>query len=451
MQPQDAASTPEASDFYDKNRQVFMQVLNVCDRPTEQPRKLTLAIERILVDRAHNTFVPYTGENGIEDFLVNFGKAWPEFHERWYNSHLMSLYGALGTRSGEAIRFEVSLSPGGQLVCKAGPTTSLGAMLEAFDAFDRQLHVVSHHMGCDYVLLSEGYNPLTRSPLDVALVPRTRWTLFNAHLGQTGRYARDAMRCECATHIGMDLGTAMMPALEYQTAVALMPLLTFLTDNVRCFRTADTQHTPRMLRSVIWNEVDKARCGVIPRTFDQDFDARAYLDWMEGIQPIVFVDDKGVTSSTGKQTLRDVMRQRELSKNEAMLMLDSVFPSVRIINSTMELLQADALRPHLAVAYLAFVKGLFASKFSVKATHTFLGHASTDSVEAAVNELRENGWKARIYGKRVSQVMQQLLQVAKTELDSSERRILDDIAEQWDVHMVPRDTFVHQALRSSRF
>jgi hypothetical protein len=47
--------------------------------------------------------------------------------------------------------------------------------------------------------------------------------------------------------------------------------------------------------------------------------------------------------------------------------------------------------------------------------------------------------------------MQQLLQVAKTELDSSERRILDDIAEQWDVHMVPRDTFVHQALRSSRF
>ncbi len=450
MQPQDSVNTFDASEAYKTNHQTLLRVLNVSDSVTEIPRKLSLAIERILVDRAHNTLVPYAGDRGIETLLRAFSDAWQVFHERWYNGHLMGIYGALGASTGEAIRFEVSLAPGGQLICTAGPTTSLSAMLEAFDAFDRQLHVVSYRMGCDYVLLSEGYNPLVKSPLDVALVPRTRWTLYNAHLGQTGRYARDAMRCECATTITMGLGTSLSSAQEYRTAVALMPILTFLTDNVRSFRGADPRNTQRMTRSIIWDEVDKTRCGVVPTTFDEDFGAESYISWLEDIQPIIFVDDAGTTTSTGKQTLRDIMHQRTFTTREAANALTNVLPSVRLLSSSMELMQADALRPRMAVAYLAFVKGLFSSRFAVSATSAFLGRVSVRDVENAMRSLRAHGWNAHVYGKSISQIVDQLLQIARTELDTQERRVLAEIAEQWEVHMVPRDTFVHQAFRHYR-
>jgi len=419
MQPNDPNDTLDASDVYPKNRQTLLNVLNVRDRTTRSPRRFNIAIERILVDREHNTFVPYTGDKGIEALLHEFSNAWQVFHERWYNGHLMCLYGALGASTGEAIRFEISLAPGGQIVCKAGPTTSLTAILEAFDAFDRQLHVVSHRMGCDYGLLAEGYNPLVKSPLDVALVPRTRWTLLNAHLGQTGRYARDAMRCECATLVKMDMGTATFGINEYQTAVALAPIFMFLTDNVRSFRAADALLTQRMTRSIIWDEVDVTRCGVVPGTFYDDFSVEAYADWLESLQPITFVDDQGVTSSTGKKTLHDVMEQRELSRGETAHMLTSAFPIVRLFNASMEFIQADSMRPRMAVAYLAFIKGLFGSRFAVNAAGAFLGKVTDRDVEVAITELRQNGWNARMYGKSVGQIVDQLLQIARNELDDA--------------------------------
>lgn len=451
MQPTNGTHTGDASDLYLHNHQALVESL-IADGTcaNHQKRLLTLSLERFLIDRRQNATVSFFGECGIENVLRAMSECWNEYEQVWHNNHLMGLRGVVGTAVDQDIPFEVSLAPGGQLICTVGPSTSVSCMLQALEAFDRQLHVVTYDMGCDYALISEGYNPLASSPLDVSLVPRTRWTLLNAHLGQTGRFARDAMRCECATRVVVSPSARGSRAHEYRLATALSPLLTFLTDNVRSFRDTDTRHTQRMTRSMIWDEVDRTRCGIVPNVFDEGPLEERIVSWLEGMQPIFLQNEGGTVTPTAKRTLRTIMEQRVLSQSEIDGVSQTAFPLVRLRKGSIELTQADSLRPSMAVGYVAFIKGLFNSEFSIGAAEAALGLVCEQDVRDAAQSLRKQGWNATVYGKDVGTLVDQLLQIVHTQLNSEEQRLLSNIAEQWEVHMVPRDAFVHQAIKATR-
>ncbi|MDO4806580.1 MAG: hypothetical protein Q4A07_04960 [Coriobacteriales bacterium] len=438
-------------DTYLQNHQVLLQALRTDgDVQDNGKRLITLVLERFLIDREHNLTVSFFGECGIEALLQEVAKSWSEYEQVWHNNHLMGLVGNMEATIGSPITLEVELGPGGQIICKAGPSTSIEGMLKAIDAFDRQLHVVSYDMGCDYALIAEGYNPLTTSPLDVSLVPRTRWTLLNAHLGKTGRYARDVMRCACATRVVVGPSAQGGIDHEYRVATALSPVLAFLTDNVRSFRDTDTRHTQRMTRSMLWGEVDQTRCGVVPHTFDEGPVEEHVAQWLEGIQPIFIEGEDGAVTPTAKSTLGDVMHQRTIGLAQAQSVLRTAFPCVRLQGGSLELTQADSLRPTMAAGYAAFIKGLFSSEFSVGATEAALGIVCHKDVVEAGQNLRKDGWSATVYNQGVASLVDQLLQIVRTQLDPQEQHLLNSIAEQWEVHMVPRDAFVHQAIKATR-
>ena len=163
-----------------------------------------------------------------------------------------------------------------------------------------------------------------------------------------------------------------------------------------------------------------------------------------------FVDALDTTSSTGKQTLREFMEKRVLSGNEALGVFGTVFPYVRV-GHDLELLQADSLRPRYAAGYAALVKGLFCTKLSLDATRSAIGGITDEDVDIAAHELRMHAWDAKIYGRNVEDLVTELLQVARTTLDNAEeRRVLDELAQLWEVNMVPRDAYVRQEIREER-
>ena len=451
MQPTDGTPKQSADDLYLQNHQILLEAMHSdANVYGSELRQITLVLERFLVDRRENVTVAFAGECGIEALLREVSETWSEYSQVWHNNHLMGLVGNMGPTIGSSIGLEVALGPGGQIICKAGPSTRIEDILKAIDAFDRQLHAVSYDMGCDYALLSEGYNPMTRSPLDVSLVPRTRWTLLNAHLGKTGRYARDAMRCTCATRVAVGPSPRSNTDHEYRVATALSPLLTFLTDNVRSFRDTDTRHTQRMTRSLIWDEVDATRCGVVPHIFDEGPVEEHIAQWLEDIQPMFLEDANGTIRPTAKSTLRTIMHERAIDAGEAQNALDTAFPNVALHKGSLELTQADSLRPTMAAGYAAFIKGIFASDFSVGAVEAALGMVDEQDVIDAGQLLRKEGWNATVYNQSIGTLVDQLLQIVRTQLDPQEQRLLNNIAEQWEVHMVPRDAFVHQAIKATR-
>ena len=67
-----------------------------------------------------------------------------------------------------------------------------------------------------------------------------------------------------------------------------------------------------------------------------------------------------------------------------------------------------------------------------------------DSVAAAWHDLRELGWGARPYGRPIGQLADELANIAAARLeDRKERQLLDGLAQLWTVHMVPRDSLLH--------
>lgn len=413
-------------------------------------RKLGIELERFVYDRSTKTTVPYAGEAGVEQLLEHMRQFYQKHDVLREDGHLMGFRGSVTLSSGNEVGMLVSLEPAAQLECSVGPSASLADLLEAIQAFDRQVHVAAREMGKDYELLAEGYNPCVEKPLDLALIPKTRYALMNAYLSQTGRYARDMMRCTASTQVSIDYGDEIDAVKSYQLAVALSPVFTFLTDNVRRFRGSEVLKTPRMVRSIIWDEVDPTRCGIVPNTFSPDFSFEAYVRWLEGVQPILLTDSMGVTTSTGRKTERDIMTSRALAGSEIMHLFSMVFPDVRM-KSYIEIRQADSLRPRYAIAYAAFIKGIFYSDNSFAAARELVGQVTADDVERAKNALRLNGWNSTIYRRGAADFIAKLVQIARAGLaDPSERALMDEIATLWDVRMVPRDGYVAEAQRAAR-
>lgn len=454
MQPDSTITAPEHTSTYDRNHSLALSVLRGPDDPSftaDSEPQFRLSIERVLVDRETQTFVGFDGEKGIEAFLLQLHKQWPAFRVVELEGCTTGLGGALLFADGSAVPLAITLDAGGQVICQAGPSTSVTALVSVIETFDREAHLASAAMGCDYELLAEGYNPYVDSPLDVPLVPRTKWTLLSAHLAHQGRYARDVLRCACATNVLIRHRGNGDALASYRLAAVLSPLFSFLTDNVRSFRGAGARRSPRMVRSVMWEEADPTRCCTVPGSLESDFSFETYLAWLEGTQTILFTSDDAEVVSCGKKTTRELMETQEMSRTEIARILRTVYPAARLLEGYLELRSADSLRPRMAGGYLSLVKGLFGSTLSVKSALSILGSIDEDDVAEAALSLRKEGWLARVYGQNVNDLVNQLLQLARASLDdAAERRLLDGIAELWEVHMVPRDAFVHQETKELR-
>ena len=454
MQNSNKPTSTYESSTYERNHFTLLSILRGTDgsrMPERDEPQLTLRLERIFLDRATGARVPFEGEAGLEALLKALSQTWQVFETQSFEDHLMGIYGRMSLGNGYLVPLVISLGAGGQLVCKAGPCPSVESLLAVVEALDRQLHVEATKLGASYDLVAEGYNPAVSSPLDVALIPRARWTILNAHLGSTGRYGRDVMRCACSTGVSISHSGDHDAIQAFRLATALAPLLCFLTDNVRSFRGAGARRTQRMVRSVMWEDFDRTRCGMVPGTFDSNFTFETYLNWVESKQPILFEADDGTVLSTGKVVLSDFMRTRRLSRNEAAHLLHNVYPFARLTEHTLQISQADSLRPRMAAGYLTFLKGLLRNERSVAMALSAIGSIREADVADAMRSLRKFGWGATVYGQPVTTLVDKLVYLSRSSLvDPADLRILSGITELWEVRMVPRDAFVHQETKEVR-
>ena len=440
--------TPEQQERLDQNRATLMSVLLGTPRDPSlsiQTSGLRLTLERFVVNRASERTVPYEGSHGVARVLAELARTYPD-GQVVTDGHLTGVAGMLLMEGrDEPIALRATLGIGAQLALEVGPSDSLGALLDAISVFDRHFHLAARALGRDYALVAQGYNPHVSSPSDIVPVPLSRNVLRNAYLSRTGAYARDALRCTAGTFVALPMPRDAAEATrDYRICCALAPLLAFLTDHSIRLRGSDPTDTPRMVRALVWANVDPRRCGMVPGALADDFGPKAYERWLEGTRPILFTSDDGITFSTGTDTCERLMEERELSEAEAGHLLRTVAPDVRWSGS-LELRVADALPVRLACGYAALVKGLFADDGSRAATERLVGlpDLGEDDVAGAWDPLREQGWEARVYGRPVFQLAHELAAIASRGLsDRDERRLLDELAQLWEVRYVPRDTLL---------
>ena len=440
--------TDEQLDRRARNREQLLNV--IAGAPLEritstQPAPVGLTLERFVHDRETGQPVPFEGPAGLERILAELGRTY-EGGPIFEAGRLVGVAGMLGIEGhSDPVPIRITVGIGVQLQIELGPAERISSLLDAMAVFERQLHLASRTVSRNIELVAQGYDPALASPSDVVPVPLQRNVLLGAYLSRTGRYSRDALRCTAGTVIRLPMRTSTPEAIDdYRVLSALAPVIAFLTDNTLRMRRCEPGDCPRMARHLVWDATDPSRCGHVPGSMLRGFDFETYERWVEEVRPILFISDSGVTFSTGTDSCLRVMEERDLSAQEAERLLCTALPWVRW-DGHLSLRVADALPTRQAGALVALVRGLLASELTRAATHELIGlkDLDDDTVREAWDTLRAEGWNARVYGRPIAQIADELAAIASRGLEERDERILlEELSQLWEVRVTPRDMLV---------
>lgn len=438
---QDSTSLPSAADLarQRRNHDRLLAALTGGEHAGgrgDESRCLSLSLERFVVDRQEGATVPFGGERGVGSLVAATGRLLGDGHA----SGAKTLTSASGeVPVGETfVDVAVGVGPTGQLVTTVGPAHDVRMLGQALSVLERRVHLASREVGRDIDLIAQGYNPTVEAPSDLPLVPLARHTLTEAHLSRHGDKVRDAMRATADTVVSIDYGGQREAAESYRVATALSPILAFLTDNALRFRRENPHEGGRMLRRSLWSQAAPALPSPLPDAFGPSFGYRAYVAWLERQAPAWYVGSDGHDLPCGEQPLSAVMMRDEFSEAQVAQLLGAMCPEVGL-DGRLVLRCADSLPARLALGYAAFAKGLFCSDKGFELASVLVSAATPEAVELAARDLAHDGWNANVYGRDVSDLVSQLVRIAREGLDEGERGCLDSIAQVWEVGAVPRD------------
>jgi glutamate--cysteine ligase len=108
--------------------------------------------------------------------------------------------------------------------------------------------------------------------------------------------------------------------------------------------------------------------------------------------------------------------------------LSMFFNDVRL-KSYIEIRPADSMPIAYVMAYAAFLKGLFYSSDNLDAMDALFQGVNADHVEKAKEALMEKGYDAEVYGRPVSEIADELIELSFAGLTSADRLFLKPLAD----------------------
>lgn len=322
---------------------------------------------------------------------------------------------------------EISLEPASQFEISVGPVRCLDDLPAVYSVFSQAFQQTARELGLDADLMQTGYNPL-HNARSMPLIDKERYRLMDAHFKNTGNSGIDMMRGTASTQVSFDFVDEQDFVRKYRMANALAPLLSLATDNVASFRGSLTGGAPRMAHARVWQDVDPARCGLVPGTFDPGFGFAAYVDWVLSAPAILFLEPDGTVRGTQQPMAELIANTAEpLTKDQIAHLFSMVFPDVRVKNF-IEFRDADSLPIHLGTALTALIKGIMYNRASFQQAYELLGIDSLgdkDILEAR-QQLMDHGYTAQIYGgQNAGELLDKLLDIARAGLPAREQHWLE--------------------------
>jgi glutamate--cysteine ligase len=180
-------------------------------------------------------------------------------------------------------------------------------------------------------------------------------------LAARGRLAPDMMAMTASIQASFDFANESDLAEKLRVALAAQPAVVAAFANSPVVDGRETGW--KSYRVKVWEEVDPARCGLLPFAFEPGFDEdpfRRYAEWALDV-PMIFVRRGGAYLDPAGRTFRAFLGEG-LGGQRATLAdwedhLSTLFPDVRV-KGVVEVRGADACGPQMTKALLALWKGI---------------------------------------------------------------------------------------------
>ena len=377
--------------------------------------RLGVEVEHFILDGARRTAIPYAGENGVREILTR----------------LMARYPGAGVKVlpdddffGFAVpEFTITLEPAAQLEISIAPMGSVRRIGEVYRDFSENLDAVLAEFG--YAAVNAGCQPVS-GVAELALIPKRRYDLMNAHFEQYGTGGMEMMRGTASLQVSIDYRSEADFRKKIQAAYYYAPILKLLCDNSPSFQGAPLN--TRLKRTDIWRRVDPVRCGILPGVFSASYGFADYAAFL-GDLPLIFLKREGQAVPTGSRTVAELFDGKPLSEDEITHILSMAFPDVRL-KQYLEIRVADSVPPPFLLAYAALIKGLLYSEDGLDYAQEQIFERSgarlpEDDVRRAEDALMEQGWNAPVYGRPAGELADQILALARRGLPEDEKVFLN--------------------------
>ena len=384
-------------DEYNKNIEAIVSYLKKGECKSKG-QKIGLELEHFLVDKESLKTEGYFGERGVRELME---KLEPYYDEKVYVDGAF-----LGLTRKDAY---ITLEPASQLEVSIAAKENISQLSQAYQRFSREIEPLLRNRGLQ--LCYTGYHPVSKIA-ELQIIPKRRYAYMAEYLKSTGRYALNMMKGTCSAQVSIDYSSEADFMEKFRLANCLSPVLYFLTDHTAVFEGEPAADS--MVRARIWDEVDPARCGVVPGALDAPFGYRDYARYIYE-RPAVVTKVGEELRSTGGTPLCQVFQGRQMREDEVEYALGMFFPDVRV-KTYLELRMADSMPPAETLGYAALIKGLFYDERNRRRLLSLFEGADNRFVKELKKNLIEKGADTVLFGKKIADFCIELINYAEKSL-----------------------------------
>ena len=130
-----------------------------------------------------------------------------------------------------------------------------------------------------------GFHPLSKRE-DFHFMPKGRYKIMRNWMPKVGSMGLDMMLRTCTIQVNLDYSSEKDMVKKFRTAITLQPVITALFSNSPFYEGEASDFLS--LRTEVWRNTDKARCGIPRCVFDHDFGYEKWVDYLLSV-PMYFI------------------------------------------------------------------------------------------------------------------------------------------------------------------
>ena len=351
--------------------------------------------------------IPYEGENGIEKLLkmLHENSGWSPIFEK------NNIIGLLADN-----KSSISLEPGGQLELSGAALKNLHMTCDETGTHLAQLRKALEKLNLG--MAGFGFHPLSKRE-DFHFMPKGRYKIMRNWMPKVGSMGLDMMLRTCTIQVNLDYSSEKDMVKKFRTAITLQPVITALFSNSPFYEGEASDFLS--LRTEVWRNTDKARCGIPRCVFDHDFGYEKWVDYLLSV-PMYFIyrnsQYNDVAGSSFKNFLEGTLKGYEGIKPTMKDWEDHMsvaFTDVRL-KGYIEMRGADGGPWDRICALPAVWVGLLYDEDALEETEKIAKQISYEEVIEATFDCSKTGLNSKIGKFKSQELAIELLKIAKTGL-----------------------------------
>jgi glutamate--cysteine ligase len=344
----------------------------------------------------------------------------------------------------------VSLEPGGQMEFATRPHRRLRALRREMVEYCDDLREIGTERGIGFWCL--GQQPFVHLD-DVPRMPKPRYEMMRAYLGQRGARALEMMHLTGSIQCTVDFLDQQNLVDKVRTSVRASPFLTALVA-----ASPFTRGVPNGFKTVryqIWLETDDERCGVWPEMLDgEGLTIERYIERAMGAAPMFFIRDDDFIRPARRpfrSFAQDGFEGTDVTVRDFLDHLTTFFPEVRP-KGYVEMRGADCLPPRFVTAVAGFWRGILDDEATRRAVDDRLASMDYAAVRDLQPRVAREGLAATSAAGPVLEVVRELVEISYRRLENGApdcAECLEPLRELASNGHSPADVMLREAERRS--